>query len=189
MGFATPLRMVVRRGFSVLIVCFLSLFTACGGLPEDIQLMAPGLSVDDSMPDDNRDGTYIGSPVNDPNKIFVSYNDQEEMPKIKMGQDGVLKCSLRQNSADVQLSDAQFTISQGELNWVLPQQELRHSDLTVLGGHIFSVSCAGSIVDSNGFAEWVVSNSVQVLLSEVFATTDSLDGSQPLGQKISLSPQ
>ena len=136
------------------------------------------------------EGTFTGTVINnDPNKIFVSYNGQGEMPEIKMAADGVLKCSLRKSEAYVQVGDAQFTITEGERSWVLLQHELRHSDLAVLGGVSFSVSCAGSILDSNGLTEWVASKSVQVLLSEVFATTESLDGAQPLGPKTSFGPQ
>ncbi len=183
-----PLQLKIVMGSSKslsLVVLIASIFLSACGSAEFGQL--PYRSADGV--ETATEGTFTGTVINnDPNKIFVSYNGQSEMPEIKMGVDGVLKCSLRENAADVQLSDAQFTISQGERSWVLPQHELRHFDLAILGGHSFSVSCAGSILDSNGLAEWVDSNIVQVLLSEVFATTYSSDDSQPLGPKTSLGP-
>jgi hypothetical protein len=171
---------------SILIVLFAAIVLSACGSAEISQL--PYRSADGV--ETETEGTFTGTVINnDPNKVFVSYNGQSEMPKIKMAFDGVLKCSLRLEEAEVQLDGAQFTIRQGSWSQVLVQDEIFYSDLLVLGGSSFSVSCAGPVRDSNGFTHWVVSSSVEVLLVEGPAVTDSPEVPQPLGPKDSLAPQ
>ena len=163
-GFAKPLSMVVCRGFSILVVSVLLLLTACGGLTEDLRPLAPGLAIDDPMPEENRDGTYIGSPVNDPgskDQITVQHNGVSINPDVLayVNPESVLSCGAGRDS---NIKETQFVIDQGEMFETLTfiQPTLTWSDFRSLQLS-FNVYCR-VFIEVNGVEVWRVSDVVTV---------------------------
>ena len=163
---ANTLSMLVRRGFGVLVVCFLSLLTGCGASPEDFHLVAPGLGVDDPERDRNRDGTYIGSPVNDPGSkdgINILRNGVVVKDSIRFAPGDVLTFSLRPNW---NVLDRYFVMDSGPSapSESLYQDSLSWSDIS--GRHWVRIHCV-VLIEVGGQSEWLISDSVVVKLSKL----------------------
>ncbi len=165
---ANTLSMLVRRGFGVLVVCFLSLLTGCGASPEDFHLVAPGLGVDDPERDRNRDGTYIGSPVNDPgskDQITVQHNGVSIAPGgvAFVSIQSVLSCGADRNP---EIKETQFVIDQGEMFETLTftQSTLKWSDFGSLQAS-FNLQCM-VFVEVDGVGQWITSDIVTISKSK-----------------------
>jgi hypothetical protein len=158
--------MVVCRGFSILVVSVLLLLTACGGLTEDLRPLAPGLAIDDPMPEENRDGTYIGSPVNDPGSkdgINILRNGVVVKDSIRFAPGDVLTFSLRPNW---NVLDRYFVMDSGPSapSESLYQDSLSWSDIS--GRHRVRIHCV-VVIEVGGQSEWLISDSVVVELSKL----------------------
>ncbi len=168
MGLAISIPMVVRRGFSIWVVCLLSLLTACGGAYEDASWVAPSLTDEDPDRGDPRDGTLIGSPINDPGskeRIMLRHNGIAVSSGLLVfaNPQSVFDCGA---GVHPDISATQFIIDQGPTfeTLTLNQDRLTWKDLGVLQG-AFTIQCL-AFINIQGVYQWVPSDTVRVSLSK-----------------------